>query len=255
MIVGRGDNGAFIWDATNGVRVLAAVLADEYGFNVAGWQLSEARAITPDGSTIVGLGRNPSGAVEGWYVRLRDPPEPLGLVSAVSRKQHPPGGTIVGDVDVLAGGVECRAGGLSTLVLGFDGVVRSTGLADVDCGHFVLSRGECTSVSGSGTDTLAVMIADVPADGCISVGIQNIKALNGGAFAGPNEIHVRTLLGDRNGDGVVNIVDLNEVKRSLFQPTPDTFRSDISVDGVINIADLNAVKGNLFATVSCPEGE
>lgn len=82
--------------------------------------------------------------------------------------------------------------------------------------------------------------------------IHGIEALNGGEFTGPSELQIHTLLGDRNSDGVVNIVDLNEVKRSLFQPTPDTFRSDVNVDGVINIADMNAVKGNLFATATCP---
>jgi probable HAF family extracellular repeat protein len=64
---------AFIWDAQHGIRNLHTVLANDYGLNLAGWQLSAARAITPDGSTIVGYGINPAGKTESWIADITPP--------------------------------------------------------------------------------------------------------------------------------------------------------------------------------------
>lgn len=53
------------------MRSLRTVLIEEYGLTeVAGWKLTEARAISRDGRTIGGVGTNPSGKVEGWVARL-----------------------------------------------------------------------------------------------------------------------------------------------------------------------------------------
>lgn len=65
-----GNPRAFIWDATHGMRELSIVLTNDYGLNISGWTLQDARAITPDGSVIVGYGLNPAGDVEGWIARL-----------------------------------------------------------------------------------------------------------------------------------------------------------------------------------------
>jgi hypothetical protein len=61
---------AYIWDATNGMRELRAVLISDYGLNLTGWTLISAQGITPDGNVIVGTGVNPAGANEGWIARL-----------------------------------------------------------------------------------------------------------------------------------------------------------------------------------------
>jgi len=63
---------AMIWDATNGVRVLQDVLTTQYGLGsaLAGWQLTAASGITPDGNTIVGIGTDPQGNAEDWIARL-----------------------------------------------------------------------------------------------------------------------------------------------------------------------------------------
>ena len=62
---GRGDC-AFIWDSQHGMRNLHQVLTDEHGLNLTGWQLSGARGISYDGTTIVGYGINPAGQSEAW---------------------------------------------------------------------------------------------------------------------------------------------------------------------------------------------
>jgi hypothetical protein len=40
---------------------------------MSGWELTHARAITPDGRIIVGDGRNPAGQQEAWIADLRPP--------------------------------------------------------------------------------------------------------------------------------------------------------------------------------------
>ena len=62
---------AAIWDATNGLRNLQAVLvADGLGSALTGWNLTQATAITPDGNTIAGVGIDPQGLEEPWVAHL-----------------------------------------------------------------------------------------------------------------------------------------------------------------------------------------
>jgi uncharacterized membrane protein len=68
------SNTAFIRTQANGVQDLQTVLTDDgLGSELAGWTLTEATAITPDGSTIVGKGIDPQGQDEGWIVNLNTP--------------------------------------------------------------------------------------------------------------------------------------------------------------------------------------
>jgi len=64
---------AFTWDQANGMRNLRDVLINDWGLNLAGWTLSEARGISDDGLIVVGCGINPSGYEEAWVVTLPDP--------------------------------------------------------------------------------------------------------------------------------------------------------------------------------------
>lgn len=67
---------ATIWDATNGLRKLQDVLdADGLGAALEGWHLTRATAITPDGSTIAGIGIDPKGLQEPWVARLTSLPD------------------------------------------------------------------------------------------------------------------------------------------------------------------------------------
>jgi len=64
---------AYIWDEAHGMRILQDVLEDDYGLDLTGWSLKEAKAISADGRTIVGYGVNPLGRDEGWVVVLPEP--------------------------------------------------------------------------------------------------------------------------------------------------------------------------------------
>ena len=72
-VLGLGDQ-AFVWDARHGVRNLTDVLELEYGLDLTGWRLTEAKSISDDGTVIVGNGRNPAGQEEAWIARLDHSP-------------------------------------------------------------------------------------------------------------------------------------------------------------------------------------
>ena len=74
-----GDSEAFIWDAKRGMRSLESVLTQDYGVDLAGWQVLEAIGIDAGGCTIVGNGINPNGDVEPWMAVLQSDQMPLGL--------------------------------------------------------------------------------------------------------------------------------------------------------------------------------
>jgi len=64
---------AFIWDAVHGMRDLKDVLITEFGLDLTGWQLTQARGISDDGATIVGYGVNPDGRDEAWIAVIPEP--------------------------------------------------------------------------------------------------------------------------------------------------------------------------------------
>jgi probable HAF family extracellular repeat protein len=69
---GGGEEEAFVWDETNGMRRVQDALTDA-GLDMTGWRLIFARGVSDDGNTIVGWGTNPDGQDEGWIARLVSP--------------------------------------------------------------------------------------------------------------------------------------------------------------------------------------
>jgi hypothetical protein len=47
---------AFLWTPQDGMRRLQDVLTVDLGLDLTGWTLRDARAVTPDGLTVVGWG-------------------------------------------------------------------------------------------------------------------------------------------------------------------------------------------------------
>ncbi len=69
---------ATIWTRGTGLRHLETVLVNEYGLDeeLQGWILFEGRAISQDGTVIVGQGLNPDNVLEGWMVTIPALPSP-----------------------------------------------------------------------------------------------------------------------------------------------------------------------------------
>jgi probable HAF family extracellular repeat protein len=61
---------AFLWTPALGLVYLRDHLISLGVANLAGWQLSSARGVSADGSTVVGYGTNPSGQTEAWLARI-----------------------------------------------------------------------------------------------------------------------------------------------------------------------------------------
>jgi len=78
MVVGSGLDAssgeieAYIWDEANGARSLR-VLLSTMGVDVTGWEIWDAQAVSHDGTTIVGVGRNPDGDRETWIAVIPEP--------------------------------------------------------------------------------------------------------------------------------------------------------------------------------------
>ncbi len=67
------DSVAFLWDTEHGMRTVEDVLTNDYGLDLAGWELTVASDISADGRTIVGVGRNSNGVAEAWIAVVPEP--------------------------------------------------------------------------------------------------------------------------------------------------------------------------------------
>jgi probable HAF family extracellular repeat protein len=64
---------AFLWTQCDGMRSLQEILTTDFGLDLTGWRLLEARAVSADGTTIVGYGFGPNG-LGGFVATLPEPP-------------------------------------------------------------------------------------------------------------------------------------------------------------------------------------
>jgi probable HAF family extracellular repeat protein len=83
-LTGPSQSEAFVWDQANGMRNLRDVLVSDFGLDLSGWSLTEARGLSDDGRTIVGHGTNPSGNTEAWMAVIPEPTTALLLASGLT---------------------------------------------------------------------------------------------------------------------------------------------------------------------------
>jgi hypothetical protein len=70
-----------------------------------------------------------------------------------------------------------------------------------------------------------------------------LNEVNDGASIGPVRVRLTALLGDTNGNGVVNASDVGQTKTQSGQPATNmNFRTDVTVNGVTNASDVALVK-------------
>ena len=87
--------GAFVWDAAHGMRWLDDIVTRACRAPLGRFVLQEATAVSADGTTIVGNGRNARGKNEAWRVRL-----PVSVFEPAARFKAEPSGS---GMDMAAG--------------------------------------------------------------------------------------------------------------------------------------------------------
>jgi uncharacterized delta-60 repeat protein len=160
--------------------------------------------------------------------------------SAFSRKTHGAAGTF--DVPLpLTGnvGVECRSGGATNdyqMIFNFANSV-TVGSASVTSG-----TGSVSSFSVSGSQ-VTVNLTGVTNVQRITVTLINV---NDGTHMGNVSVSMGVLIGDVNGNAVVNASDVSLTKSQVGQAVSSSnFREDVNANGLINSVDVAQVKANV----------
>ncbi len=153
------------------------------------------------------------------------------LVSAVSRKNH---GTGIFEISLpLTGGpgVECRSGG-------------ANGEHDVVFKFAAPFTQSATANWGGNPATVSTSGSEVTVH-CSGVANGQMIPVTLNSLAGNFTVPMGVLLGDTNGNGVVNSSDVGQTKLQSGQAaTQSNFREDVTVNGTINSSDVSIVKLN-----------
>ncbi|MFZ3375583.1 MAG: dockerin type I domain-containing protein, partial [Chthoniobacterales bacterium] len=162
------------------------------------------------------------------------------LTSAFSRKTHGAAGTF--DVPLpLSGnvGIECRSGGATNdyqMIINFATTV-TVGSASVTSGS-----GSVSSFSVSGSQ-VTVNLTGVTNVQTITVTLFNV---NDGTHMGDVPVSMGVLVGDVNGNAVVNASDVSLTKSQVGQAVSGSnFREDVNANGLINSVDVAQVKAKV----------
>jgi hypothetical protein len=159
------------------------------------------------------------------------------LTSVVSRKNH---GGVDRDIMLNLSGnptVECRnTGGNYTLIFSFVNDVVS-GDADLTSG-----TGNVAGAPVFAGNTMKLNLSGITNQQVITVNLANITDSFGQVLP-DTEVRMSVLVGDTNGNGIVNASDIIQTKSSVGQAVSDAnFRRDVNVNGSINASDVSLVK-------------
>lgn len=172
------------------------------------------------------------------------------VIAVASRKSHGAAGSF--DIPLpLSGapGIECRRGGTNgdyQLVLTFGNSVAVGGTPQAqitsgvgDIGSNGVANGGAVTVSGS---SVTVPLTNVANAQTIQV---TLFGVSDGSGMGNVVIPMSVLVGDTNGNGVVNAGDAVQAKSLIGQAIgAANFRSDINANGSISATDVSIIKSN-----------
>jgi hypothetical protein len=187
-------------------------------------------------------GTNPNGTLHAFDLytnplMLPSPPVPS---SAVSRKVHGAAGTF--DVPLpLTGnvGVECRSGGATN---DYQMIVNFASAVTVESVAVTSGTGSVSSFSVSGSQ-VTVNLTGVTNVQRITVTLHNV---NDGTSTGDVPVSMGVLVGDVNGNALVNASDVSLTKSQVGQAVSGSnFREDVNVNGTISATDVAQVKANV----------
>jgi len=169
----------------------------------------------------------------------------------------------IGDSVTNAGGVtaqsvECRANGVTQIVLPFDVAVEAAD-GTISANEIALTGATLGAITQTTPGVLVVGVTTTNQNGsCVKVTVSGLRKAGGGTvMAAPVTKSIVVLRGDVTGNGAVDIGDVNAVKAvsgAALNSSAVAFRRDVTANGAIDIGDVNNVKslsGNSFAG-SCP---
>jgi hypothetical protein len=160
--------------------------------------------------------------------------------SAFSRKTHGAAGTF--DVPLpLTGnvGVECRSGGATN---DYQTIINFATTVTVGDAAVTSGTGSVSSFTVSGPQ-VTVNLTGVTNVQRITVTLFNV---NDGTHMGNVPVSMGLLVGDVNGNAVVNASDVSLTKSQVGQAVSSSnFREDVNANGTINSGDVALVKANV----------
>lgn len=184
---------------------------------------------------------------EAYTVYLPGQAPPV-IATAESRKIH----GALGNFSVpltLAGNtaVECRVGGPTQIVISYDKAIGGSPVVG-------LSAGVLGAVAVS-ANQLTINLSGVPDGSCLTLTLTGVADAAVPALVAPEHaIKLAALMGDINGNRIVNVADIGLVKaRSNIPVEAATFRTDLNANGSTNVADIGLVKSrsNVLPQVVC----
>jgi uncharacterized repeat protein (TIGR03803 family) len=191
------------------------------------------------GTTILGGDESCGFRGNGCGTVFKFVPAPMAQ-SAFSRKTHGAAGTF--DVPLpLTGnvGIECRSGGVTNdyqMIINFMTTV-TVGSASVTSG-----TGSVSSFSVSGSQVTVNLTGVTNVQG-ITVTLFNV---NDGTHMGNVPVSMGVLVGDVNGNAVVNATDVALTKSQVGQAVSSSnFREDVNANGTISSTDVAIVKSDV----------
>jgi hypothetical protein len=171
-----------------------------------------------------------------YYVRVA--PSAPAAQNAFSRKTHGAAGTF--DVPLpLTGnvGVECRSGGGTN---DYQMIINFATTVTLQSASVTSGTGMVSSFSGSGTSQITVNLTGVTDQQRITMTLHNV---NNGNVTGDVPISMGVLVGDVNGDAVVNATDVALTKSQVgMAVSGSNFREDVNANGTISSTDVAIVK-------------
>ncbi|MFZ3377254.1 MAG: dockerin type I domain-containing protein, partial [Chthoniobacterales bacterium] len=162
------------------------------------------------------------------------------LTSAFSRKTHGGAGTF--DVPLpLTGnvGVECRSGGATN---DYQMIINFATSVTVENALVTSGTGSVSSFSVSGSQ-VTVNLTGVTNVQRITVTLTNV---NDGTHMGNVPVSMGVLVGDVNGNALVNASDVSLTKSQVGVPVSGSnFREDVNANGTISSTDVAIVKSDV----------
>ena len=216
----------------------------EFGFN----QFPNTRArFTADGQTayiITGTATGDNNTSKSFVYSLDAGNGTASIpTSVVSRKTHGAAGAF--DINLpLTGnaGIECRSGGANSdyqVVFTFPTAVTLSGASVTHEAGRSGNMAGAPIVSPDGR-TVTLNLTNVTDAQTITM---TLSGVNNGTSTNDVTVQMSLLVGDTNGNGVVNASDVSQTKsRSGQAVTTANFRSDVVANGTINASDLALVK-------------